>query len=35
MASSVITAGVGTLLFLRAMRNFRFNSDWEMWDLGP
>ena len=35
MASSVITAGVGTLLFLRAKRNFRFNSDWEMWDLGP
>ena len=35
MASSAITAGVGTLLFLRAMRNFRFNSDWEMWDLGP
>ena len=35
MASSAITAGVGTLLFLRAKRNFRFNSDWEMWDLGP
>ena len=35
MASSAITAGVGTLLFLLAMRNFRFNSDWEMWDLGP
>jgi len=35
MASSVITAGVGTLLFLQAKRNFRFNSDWEMWDLGP
>ena len=35
MASSAITAGVGTLLFLQAKRNFRFNSDWEMWDLGP
>ena len=35
MASSAITAGVGTLLFLGAKRNFRSNSDWEMWDLGP
>ena len=35
MASSAITAGVGTLLFLEFKRNFRFNSRWEMWDLGP